>query len=207
MMVLSVVFHIKPIKGLLLCKCNSSTHTNVVLHSVSDQLKDIEITIPEKSSLTGLLNQTKGGRVRFTSRSKEVIEGLVLGTETFVIQQSGVRQEIPHVNLFVDGGSIRSVSLLDYTGIEFLDEHLKKDMQHVLQTLISGKKKDSKQLTIFASGEGARKVFISYIIESPVWKTSYRMLLPKLNEENPSTIATLQGWVCIERNLHYCLVY
>jgi hypothetical protein len=83
-------------------------------------------------------------------------------------------------------------------GIEFLDDHLKKDLQHVLQTLIAGKKKDSKQLTIFSSGEGDRNVFVSYIIASPVWKTSYRMLLPKHDDEKSLTKATLQGWALVD---------
>jgi hypothetical protein len=44
--------------------------------------------------------------------------------------------------------------------------------------MIASKKKDSRQLTIFATGEGQRKLYVSYIVSSPVWKTSYRLLLP-----------------------------
>jgi hypothetical protein len=79
-------------------------------------LKDIEITIPERNSLTGLLNQVKGSRVKFIGKN-ETVEGVVLGTETFVTVEQNVKKEIPHVNLFVNGCAMRALSLLEFTGM------------------------------------------------------------------------------------------
>jgi len=47
----------------------------------------------------------------------------------------------------------------------------------MLDVLISGKKKDLKKLTIFGKGSGKRRLLASYTVETPVWKTSYRILL------------------------------
>jgi hypothetical protein len=47
------------------------------------------------------------------------------------------------------------------------------------------KKKDMKKLTIFARGQGKRRVIANYLIESPVWKTSYRILLPENDLKKP----------------------
>ena len=40
-------------------------------------------------------------------------------------------------------------------------------------------------------GEGAREVSLSYVIEAPVWKTSYRVLL---DDKEP----TIQGWALVD---------
>lgn len=157
--------------------------------SVSDQIADIAIAIPDSNdSLTGLLQQLVGSKVRVTQNAKTApIEGQVLGTE-FLCQNNSTSQ--PFVSLLVGDGAVHAINLLQVANIEFLDENLKGDLAHLLHVLISSKKKDAKQLTIFAAGKGKRVVNASYIIEAPVWKTSYRLLM---NKDKPEE-ALIQGW-------------
>ena len=42
------------------------------------------------------------------------------------------------------------------------------------------------------AGEGKRKVQVGYVIEAPIWKTSYRLVLD--DKEKPY----LQGWAMVE---------
>ena len=63
-------------------------------------------------------------------------------------------------------------------------------------------------MDIKLSGEGARNIVVAYVQEMPVWKTSYRLVLPdaKANEEKaaadgkakPSDSFTIQGWAIVE---------
>lgn len=49
-----------------------------------------------------------------------------------------------------------------------------------------------KAVSLHFSGEGKRKVQVGYVTESPIWKTSYRLVLDK--KEKPY----LQGWAIVE---------
>lgn len=154
------------------------------------QLEDIAIRIPDDNALTGLLSQIKGARVALQVGS-ERIEGLITGTEQVTRKEHDATLWSTYLTLLV-GGALRSFDLLDVSSIEFVDEALRKDLQHLLDILIGGKRKDLKRLTIFARGEGTRQLHASYMVESPVWKTSYRMLL---HTEEP---AILQGWALVD---------
>ena len=44
------------------------------------------------------------------------------------------------------------------------------------------------------TGEGKRNVRVGYVVENPIWKTSYRLVLDKANKAAPF----LQGWSVVE---------
>jgi hypothetical protein len=44
----------------------------------------------------------------------------------------------------------------------------------ILQSAIH---KNLRKLTISTTGQGERDLFLSYIVEAPVWKTTYRVVL------------------------------
>src|SRR5208282_1896019 len=56
--------------------------------------------------------------------------------------------------------------------------------------------KDVRRMTISATGNGDRNLFVSYISEVPVWKSTYRIVLPKA----PGT-PFLQGWAIIDNTV------
>ena len=90
------------------------------------------------------------------------------------------------------GASLRSFDLLDVAELTFLDETVRKDLEFYLATVLSSYKKDTKRLSVLTAGEGERELFVSYVLEAPVWKTSYRILL---DEEEPPL---LQGWAVVD---------
>ena len=160
------------------------------------QLEEIAIRLPDENSLTGLLQQIKGARVEVLAGS-EAVEGTVTGIETVTRKLEGHETAwTNYLNLLVDGRSMQSFDLMELKTITFLDASLRKDLQHLLDTLISAKKKDLKRLTIFARGEGERELVASYIVETPVWKTSYRVLLADPAQEQAETL--IQGWALVD---------
>lgn len=154
------------------------------------RLEDVALRLPESTALTGLLEQVKGARIRAQIGS-ETIEGAVTGVETVWRRAGDQNLQVHHLVLLVEGGTLRSFDLFEIRSLSFLDESLKKDLGHLLEVLISGKKKDLKRLTIFARGAGKRQIVASYVIETPVWKTSYRILL---GGDEP----LIQGWALVD---------
>jgi hypothetical protein len=154
------------------------------------QLEDIAIRLPAENAVSGLLKEIKGARVA-VEVAGERVEGLVTGIETLERRLDGETVEQHHLALLVDGAFLRTFDLQEVARLEFLDDELQKDLQHLLQVLIDAKRKDLKRLTVFAQGEGEREILASYIVETPVWKTSYRVLL---SDEAP----LIQGWALVD---------
>ncbi len=156
---------------------------------VEKQLEDIAIRLPDENAITGLLTQLKGARVSAEIPGKR-IEGTVTGIETVTRREGDAVLTSQRLALLVDG-ALQSYDLLEIKSLAFLDENVRKDLQHLLDILIGAKKKDLKKLTIFGRGKGKRDFLATYTIETPVWKTSYRMLL---GEKKP----LIQGWALVD---------
>ena len=52
-------------------------------------------------------------------------------------------------------------------------------------------------MTISATGTGERDIFVSYISEVPIWKSTYRIILPDKANEKP----LLQGWAIVDNTV------
>lgn len=154
-------------------------------------LKEATIRIPETGSLTALLGQIKGARVRARIGGKEGVEGIIVGMESLPVVEGKASVVRPFLSLLVDG-ALRTFDVLELGALEFLDDAVRKDLEFYLATVLSSYKKDSKRMSILTAGEGQRELFVSYVVEAPVWKTSYRILL----EENEKPL--LQGWALVD---------
>ncbi|MDY7225887.1 hypothetical protein [Hyalangium rubrum] len=154
-------------------------------------LQEATIRIPESGSLTALLGQIKGARVRVRVGGKEPVEGIIVGLESLPVVEGKASVVRPFLSLLV-GGSLRTFDVLEITELEFLDDAVRKDLEFYLATVLSSYKKDSKRMSILTAGEGERELFVAYVVEAPVWKTSYRILL----EEGEKPL--LQGWALVD---------
>lgn len=154
------------------------------------RLEDVAIRLPDGNSLSGLLEQVKGARVAVIAGSDR-LEGVVAGIETRWRKVGDDTLHEHQLVLLVGGTSLRAFDLGEIKSLDFLDEGLRKDLQHLLEILIGAKKKDLKRLTIFARGGASRPVQASYVVETPVWKTSYRVMLGQ-----PET--RIQGWAIVD---------
>src|SRR5262249_40310569 len=73
-----------------------------------------------------------------------------------------------------------------------LNKKLDAEFDEALALLAAARATDKKTVNLEFRGQGNRDVRVGYIQESPVWKTSYRLVL---NGEKPPL---LQGWAIVE---------
>jgi hypothetical protein len=160
---------------------------------VEKQLEDVSLSLDDDHVVRRLFAQVKGARATVDLAGQKH-SGTVLGIET-VTRLEGERSiEAPHLALLVGGGTVHTFDLAAVRSVSLEDEALRRDLGHLLEVLVGSKKKDKKRLTIFASGEGTRELAASYILAAPVWKTSYRLLLPESADDQP----LLQGWAIVD---------
>ncbi len=156
-------------------------------------LSEVSLTIPDQGSLVSLLPQVKGARVALHSGVADPIEGCILGIDTTERQTGDGIVKIVLLSVLTDRGDIRSVDLHSLASLQMLDPTLRRDLDFYLKTQLSAKKKDARTFTFFAQGLGERKIRLSYTLEAPVWKATYRILLGE--EGKPPMI---QGWAVVD---------
>ena len=165
---------------------------------VGHLLESVSLHLPDENVFSALLTQLQGARVQINTGSKELV-GTVIGLEP-VTKVNGqlISEENQLVFLARESGSVQKIAFSDIDSFEILEEGLRKELKFLLDTLISGKKKDSKNLVIQCEGEGAREILVSYIQEAPIWKTTYRLVLPEESASPPEKPIFLSGWVICE---------
>lgn len=159
-------------------------------------LAEIALSIPNSGSLVGLLPQIKGARVAVRPTGGAALQGAILGIDTLETITDGTTAKHPRLALLTDSGDVRTFDLFDLE-LTLLDEGIKRDLDFYLRTQLASKKKDARTFTLFAQGDGARTVRVSYVLEAPVWKATYRVLLNE-GEAKPDAQPLIQGWAVVD---------
>jgi hypothetical protein len=166
----------------------------------SQLLKSIMLDIPDMDSFSSFLTQIKGANATMTIKGGKVITGTIMGIEQ--IEKLSKDEKIAEKQLILleDNNGISKINFDEIKSLDILNEDLKKDLKFFLDTVVSGKKKDAKKIMINCESGGndtaERNIYVSYIRESPIWKTSYRLIMSK--EQALEEKSLLSGWGLIE---------
>ncbi|MBN1909869.1 MAG: hypothetical protein JW818_09035 [Pirellulales bacterium] len=157
---------------------------------ITKTLKTFAIDLTSKPTLAKLLEQVRGEKVEV--EASQTVTGVILGVEK---QKRRVDKdeviEIDVLNLLTEDG-LRAVSLDSVSRIRLLNEKLDAELRKALALLASSHSTDKKEVQLNLLGEGTRRIQVGYIQETPVWKTTYRLVLS--DKEAPF----LQGWAIVE---------
>ncbi len=156
-------------------------------------LDEVALSIPDQGSLVGLLPQIKGARLLVQAPGGEPVQGILLGVDSSERRSADGVVKVVLVSLLTDGGDVRSFDLHALQKLEILDPSLRRDLDYYLRTVLSSKKKDARTFTFFAQGSGKRGIRLSYTLEAPVWKATYRIILGE--EGQPPMV---QGWAVVD---------
>jgi hypothetical protein len=159
---------------------------------ITRTLKTFAIDLTGNPTLANLLDQIRGERVEIEAPQK--ITGTILGVEKRkrpAHDKSTEVVEVEVLNLLTPSG-LRSVPFDQIGSIQLLNDKLNQELQQALALLATSHSTDKKTVTLNFLGNGKRDVRIGYIQETPVWKTSYRLVL---SDDKPPF---LQGWAIVE---------
>ncbi len=185
------------LKSLILQDLDNGKVTTITypsLDPISKTLRSFQVDITGNPPLADLLNQLRGAKVtlKFSDQS---LTGTILGVEK---KQKPIGTdkviERPALNLLT-GASIKSVYIEDVQEITLDDPQLQEELTKALGALAAARDQDKKPVQISFTGQGERRVRLGYVVETPVWKTSYRLILPA---DAKGDKANLQGWAIVE---------
>jgi len=168
---------------------------------IEQLLAEIALSIPDSGSLTGLLSQLKGARVSVQPIGGAASQGSILGIDKITNRTEGGLQDQLRLSVLTDMGEVRTFDLFDLQ-LTLLDDGIKRDLDFYLRTQLASKKKDARTFTLFAQGQGQRTVRVSYVLEAPVWKATYRILLGEPGPDHATRgsehLPLIQGWAVVD---------
>ena len=136
-----------------------------------------------------LLDQLKGARVRLIT-AEGAVEGSVVGVRRVKVNKD---QEDDQATLLLKNGEMKNFFLSNVRGVKLLDRNLQEDLERYLEILSDTRRRDLRTLTLRAQGKSARDLVVNYLVETPVWKTSYRLIL-----DGKKSTGFLQGWALVD---------
>ncbi len=156
---------------------------------VDKALKSFAVDITGKPTMAALLGQLRGEPVEITG--SKAVSGVIVGVEKLKIAVDKETIEIDVLNVLTNGG-LQQLKFSDIEGIKLKSEKVNGELAKALATLAASHDADKKGVTIQFAGDGKRRVRASYLLEAPIWKTSYRLVL------SPDKKPFLQGWATVE---------
>ena len=176
---------------------------------VARTLQSFAVNLASNPTFAAILNQARGEKVEVVLQQAAAqpgtLTGSVIGVEKKRQQAGKEVVEVECLNLWCADG-MRSVKLSEVQRVRFLNAVMDAEFRSALDTLAQGHDTQKKTVSISFEGKGKRGVKVGYVIENPVWKTSYRLVLPKLTGkgvkkvDNPDKADKpyLQGWAVVE---------
>src|SRR5262249_41192391 len=166
---------------------------------VEKTLQSFAVNLTGNPGFGAILGQARGERVEVTLQQGNAAQpsnltGAIIGVEK-QHQPAGkdAAAEVEMLNLWCAEG-MRSVKLSDVQRVRFLNPVLDSEFRRALETLAQSHDTQKKAVSLSFSGQGKRPVQVSYVVENPIWKTSYRLVLSNKKDGKPM----LQGWAVVE---------
>ena len=160
------------------------------------RLRGLRLPLGEQPTQADFLNALRGSRV-------EVKNGMVTATGRVLSIEKRTQPsakgeslvEVTELSLVTDSGELRTFTLGPTTSVRVLEKELSQDVNRYLNLLESARSNDLRRMVISDSGKGERDLFVSYISEVPIWKSTYRIVLRKNAEP------LLQGWAVVDNTV------
>ena len=157
-------------------------------------LEAFTINVSGNLTQAALLQQLRGAEVKLRLKDdiyyNNLVQGIVLGVET---KSSQYQLPVEIVSILTSKGIVG----IDLANVRYLtptDDKLVQELSKALSVLASDRDGNRKPFTIEFRGEGRRRVRFGYTLETPIWKTSYRLVFDPAEPER----AFLQGWAIVE---------
>ncbi len=99
------------------------------------------------------------------------------------------------ISLVSDSGEVRQFDLTSATSVRIAEKELNDEVGRYMHLVASTRDQDVRRLTISTAGAGERELLVSYISEVPIWKCTYRIVIPK--DSKP----LLQGWAIVDNTV------
>ena len=148
-------------------------------------MQSLKIDLSENDSIFKILNSQKGAEIEIYTPNK--ITGKILSVDKIEDSKSDMILSIAAA----DG--VKIISLKDVQSFKFTEPQRNEDLQKALGLILEASAKERKLISIDIEAAGERNIGLSYVMEAPIWKPSYRL-------DMGNTSAAFQAWAIIDNS-------
>lgn len=157
----------------------------------SEAFASLPFSESDLTSLPALMAALKGAGVSVEAPRK--LSGIIVSAVTGTVKgEDKQEREFTRISLLA-GAGIEQFVLEEAQGLRFDDPKIAAQVETALTALRSARDRSGRDIAIRLSAGGKRNVRLGYVAEAPVWKSAYRLSLPKGEGK-----ARLQGWAVLE---------
>ena len=159
---------------------------------LAELFRDLPFDQAALASQPDLLNALVGAEVEIEGSVSATGRVFRVEEEKVQLPNNGGETTRHRLTLVTPKGFVQAI-LEELTALRFTDATTRAQIDRALSGIATNRAKDQRKLSITLAGEGKRPAGFSYVVAAPVWKTSYRVVLPKEGGK-----ARLQGWGILE---------
>jgi len=188
------------LKSLTIVDLGDGSISGVRYNSIApldERLKTLRLPFGEQVSRTDFLSAMRGARVEVHSGSGSANGRLLSVEQEQRTTEKGTEYQVTVFSVMTDTGEMRNFELGPAVSVRLAERDLSDEVGRYLNLVGSSRARDLRRMTISATGSGERDIFVSYISEVPVWKSTYRIILPEKAGEKP----LLQGWAIVDNTV------
>jgi len=153
------------------------------------KLGQFPLKLGDRQPISTLLDQLKGARLALTMGT-QTVEGVIVSARVSKPSEQLPEQEL--IVLLTDAGELRTLNLTAASALRLADPKLQLQLKEYLSTLTQARANDKRSVYIDSTDSGRRQIAASYMIPTPVWKSSYRLIFPATGD------ALLEGWAIVD---------
>jgi hypothetical protein len=163
---------------------------------ISRTLSSFAINLNGQPTFAGIASQMRGERAEVVlapaaANQPGKLSGVIVGVERQRVATGSAIVEAEFLNMWCAEG-LRSVKLSDVQQLKFANPIIESEFRRALDVLALTHDSQKKAVALHFAGDKKRTVQVGYVVEAPIWKTSYRLALAE--KEKPY----LQGWAHVE---------
>ena len=163
---------------------------------IARTLSSFAINLNGNPTFAGIVAQMRGERIEVlvsptAANQPGKLTGTIVGIEHVKVPAGNATVDAEVLNMWCAEG-MRAIKFGDIQSLRFSNPIIESEFRRALDVLALSHDSQKKSVQLHFAGEGKRKVQVGYVIEAPIWKTSYRLMLAE--KDKPY----LQGWAMVE---------
>lgn len=158
--------------------------------------KDLPFSQGQLSNPMLLINAYQGASITLKGGGNAAMTGKVIQVTPEQVELEDGKTVTKHRISIMTAEGMRQALLEDLQSIHFDDAKIRSEIARALDSIRENGTSERRMLTVSLPGEGARPVTLSYVVDAPLWKTAYRLVLPE--GEGKDKKGLLQGWAVVE---------
>jgi Domain of unknown function (DUF4139) len=163
---------------------------------IEQRLAALRVPLAGDANVEAFYQTLRGARVSVRNGAAETTGRIFSVERKQRTRTGGVSETVTELTVIADEGSVRTIELTPGTAVRLEERDVRDDISSYLGIVASSRGEDVRRMVLAATGTGTRRLAVSYISEVPIWKSTYRLVLPDGNRK-----PVLQGWAVVDNTI------